>query len=162
MYVDVPGPAQLATAVLPLLLKKKTEVAVSLLIGMSHQERNNVSLSSPRSNPAGDVSMGLKYRPQKWGEGHDPARTTRSGGGFGGRPQPESLVQRKVHEFEEHGAGTRASFTWSFKYYWRALYDLCVVCDHTRSLNTHMRITICVTMFDMPIRLICPCLQPMQ
>jgi hypothetical protein len=76
--------------------------------------------------------MGLKYRPQKWGEGHDPARTTRSGGGFGGRPQPEGLIQKKVHEFEEHGAGTRASFTWSFKYYWKALYDLCVVCDHTR------------------------------
>ena len=27
----------------------------------------------------------------------------------------------------EHGAGTRASFKWSFSYYWKALLDLCML-----------------------------------
>ena len=67
-----------------------------------------------------------ELQPRKWGEGFDPSRLTRSSGGFGGLPQPDCLDQKGIQEFMEHGAGTRASFQWSFKYYWRALSDMCL------------------------------------
>jgi len=64
-------------------------------------------------------------RPKAWAEDYDPKYLLRSG--CMGQPQPKGLKGRSTAQFVEHGGGTRAQWSSSIPYYYRALRDLLVL-----------------------------------